>query len=160
MRSPMTLESSWNQYNNLFDIGGSFLNCDIEIPAEKFRTTNKFVCAGKISITNNSFATIEKPGCLFASKISLVAQDSISLGISENESNDLAMSLYAEKKLTIKTKELLIGEINLLAIPQIIDVSCEVVKLVKKARTTDPHYFSIIQGWIDPHKTKIIIKEQ
>ena len=92
--------------------------------------------------TQKDSLTVQSPACIAAPIVHMLTHEKITLGALDQRS-DTPVKLYAPDLLTIRAREIIVGDIELLAEPICAAISCEKMTLVSFPEEKDPRYLEI-----------------
>jgi hypothetical protein len=100
-----------------------------------------------IFLSSKNSITHEAPACIAANLVTMVAKNTISMGLAGQGKESFPVRLCVPSQLSITTKHLSIGEVMLLVEPEHGFISCKKLTLLKPAEN-DPENFEVIKSWV------------
>jgi|ERR1700733_5982590 len=137
---------------------GIFAEGHISRPSRSMSYNGFWGSPHAVFLSSASFMEHIPPACIAAPLVTLVAKESIKLGITSPTPADRVV-IYAPEQLSISTNHLSIGNILLVVAPKFGFISCSKLTLSKRPGEEDPDYFKVVKSWVISDKTEIEIVE-
>jgi hypothetical protein len=141
----MVIEASFrasiNSLKNQSADGGVFSNHPLSVNHH-----NQIKCFlgsyTSITLSSENFLLLDSPACIAAPIVNIIARNSISIGIPED--NSTPVRLYVPLRLTLVTPNLSIGDCQLLQKPQQLIIKCDFLTVVTP-KEENPMHLEIVQ---------------
>lgn len=132
---------------------GYFVEGHMSVPSKSIKNSGFLGSPHVVFMTSSTTITHDAPACIASPLISMIAKDSITLGVGSKDLRDKVV-IYAPEQFAITTKHLMVGNISLLVEPKFGFISCKKLTLVKSPGK-DPDYFALIKSWLIHDDVKI-----
>ena len=107
-----------------------------------------------IFLSSDNEITHKSPACIAAPLVTMVARNVINLGTSGPNTHTFPVRLYVPDQISITTKHLSIGDIEILKKPQHGFISCKTLTLFQSTEDAPPH-FEIVLSWVSRDDTNV-----
>ncbi|MFY7843439.1 MAG: hypothetical protein ACOVOR_05450 [Rhabdochlamydiaceae bacterium] len=135
------------QLKNEYSAGSIYGGQSLSASAHIFRNNGFVGSANVVFITCKDSIVHEAPACIAAPLVNMVAKNLITIGIESQKSQVAPVRFYTPSQLSITTKHLSFGSVDILVEPENAFIVCKKLTLPKHDKE-ESNDFELIKSWV------------